>query len=72
MKKGHLVVINGSIQASVVLVTKSASLLLSFDGHLDGHIGMLLVMKGDRGGYISLVNDRRFTVEPATMTKEAA
>ena len=65
MKKGDVVVINGSIPAFVVLATSQyASLLLSFDGIVDGHVGFMPVMRGNKGGeYISLVNGRRFTVK---------
>jgi len=65
MKKSDVVVINGSIPAFVVLATaKYASLLLSFDGIVDGHVSFMPVMRGNKSGeYVSLFNGRRFTVE---------
>ena len=65
MNKGDTVIINGSIPAAVVLVTSQhGSMLLSFDGIVDGHVGMMPVMRS-KIGYISLVNGKRFTVEEA-------
>jgi hypothetical protein len=65
MNKGDTVIINGSIPATVVLVTSQhGSMLLSFDGIVDGHVGMMPVMRS-KTGYISLVNGKRFTVEEA-------
>jgi len=49
MKKGDVVVINGSVPAFVVLATSQyASLLLSFDGIVDGHVGFIPVMRATR------------------------